>query len=190
MRGGLISIGDDEVVTFVTLLRRGDRASVFALSRSQMNDETKPSRVVDVPLACGNCGNSNWRDFRYKADDHDRDDRPGKLFGTCTNCGQSHVFQQSEWKMVGASGDTSMTSKFPMLITDLSEKERRWVEKRIKMLLAALRTCEVYLRDYAEGNQNVCKTLNTMGWAWADLAEVGKAVMKKHQIPDYPALRG
>ena len=151
-----------------------------------MTTNTKSRRLVDVPLVCGNCGSTDRRDFRYRGDNHDLEGKPRNLFGTCTKCGQSHIFLQGEWKMVGAAGGAMPNKKFPMLIPDLSEGKRKSVEERLKMLQGVMRSCEEYLRGYVAGYQNVIKFLNTMGWVHEEIKESAKKLMKVYGLPDFP----
>jgi hypothetical protein len=57
--------------------------------------ETK--RVVDVPLLCRDCGNRDWRNFRYRAEGPYVEGKPSKLFGRCMKCGHSYLFAGGKW---------------------------------------------------------------------------------------------
>jgi hypothetical protein len=78
-----------------------------------------------------------------------------------------------------------MNRKVPM-ITDLSEEERKSVEERLKLLQAAMRYCEGYLRDYAAGGQNAIKFLNTVACLHGEVKESAKTLVKVHDLPDFP----
>jgi len=69
------------------------------------------------------------------------------------------------------------------LISDLANQERKSVEEKIKLLLGVLRNCEVYLQDYAAGEQTVFKFFVTTGWVRDEIAETRSVLIEKHKLP-------
>jgi CheY-like chemotaxis protein len=102
-------------------------------TKTHKQDSESP-RVVDVPLVCGNCGNRDWREFRYRTEGRAVH---GKLFGRCTKCGQSHVFERGQWSPgLPVTYSETVTAKSPMrfkaLLRRIDEHQSR--EKRAKTM--------------------------------------------------------
>jgi hypothetical protein len=76
-------------------------------------------------------------------------------------------------------------SKVPM-IADLSEEERKSVERWIRLLPAQFRQCECYLQDYAAGTQVVGKLIHVMDTTRMLIDEARKDLIERHKLPDYP----
>lgn len=57
------------------------------------------------------------------------------------------------------------------LIPDLAEEDRKSVDEEIKMLHGVLRNCELYLQDYAAGQQTAFKFLITTECVCSEIAE-------------------
>ncbi len=57
------------------------------------------------------------------------------------------------------------------LISDLAEEDRKSMEEKIKMLHYVVRNCELYLQDYAAGQQTAYKFLVTTEWVCKEIAE-------------------
>lgn len=68
-------------------------------SGSKSHIAQKARKVIDVPLVCRNCGNADWREFRYRSENHDLDGKPHRLLGVCSECGQQHVFNEGQWRL-------------------------------------------------------------------------------------------
>jgi ribosomal protein L44E len=66
-------------------------------TKTHKQDSEESPKVVDIPLVCGNCGNRDWRKFRYHGEGYDVHGKRLKLFGRCTKCGQSHLFERGRW---------------------------------------------------------------------------------------------
>ena len=77
-----------------------------------------------------------------------------------------------------------------MLITKLSEEDRKSVEEQLNMLQEVMRNCEVYLRDYMKGNQNAFKFLTTTGWLHGEIQETAKLLMGLHGLPYFLSFWG
>jgi hypothetical protein len=71
------------------------------------------------------------------------------------------------------------------LISDLAEEDRKSVEEKIKMLHYVLQNCELYLRDYAAGQQTAYKFFITTHWVLSEMAETRSALVKKHKLPAF-----
>lgn len=85
---------------------------------------------------------------------------------------------------------TKKLSPEEMLITKLSDEERKSVEERLKTLQYAMHNCEVYLRDYMAGEQNAFKFLTTIGWVHGEIEKVATELMKVHELPNFPSFWG
>jgi len=71
-----------------------------------------------------------------------------------------------------------------MLITKLSDEDRKSVEERLNMLQLVMRSCQIYLHDYMAGNQNAFKFLNTTSLVHGEIQETAKLLMGLHGLPD------
>lgn len=71
-----------------------------------------------------------------------------------------------------------------MLITKLSDEDRKSVEERLNMLRLAMQSCQIYLHDYMAGNQNAFKFLTTTGMVHGEIQETAKLLMGLHGLPD------
>jgi hypothetical protein len=73
----------------------------------------------------------------------------------------------------------------PGLISELTSEERRSVEQGTKRLLQSFHTCEMYLRDYLAGRQNVYKFLATTSWVEMAIADLQRDLIEKHNPSQY-----
>lgn len=69
------------------------------------------------------------------------------------------------------------------LIPDLTKKDRKVMEEKIKGLEYVLQNCALYLRDYAAGQQTAFKFLYTTLMVYRELAETRDALLTKHKLP-------
>jgi len=117
---------------------------------SDSHKAQKARKVIDVPLACGKCGNTDWREFRYRGEIHDFDGKPRRLLGICSECGQQHFFAEGQWKLDHTYGRTgklvvlfspSPNSFYRVREFADFEKARKWCEG-----FAAMPSQPVYVR--------------------------------------------
>jgi hypothetical protein len=78
--------------------------------------------------------------------------------------------------------DRTRTAPAVPRITDLSEEDRKSAQKGIKATLRSLRDCERYLRDYAEGTQNLFKLFGLIYDAQRALDQIQDDLAKKHKL--------
>jgi hypothetical protein len=66
---------------------------------------------------CQDLGNADWREFRYRSENHDLDGKRRRLVAICSACGHPHVFDEGQWKL-----DQSQigTAKFMVLFSPSS----------------------------------------------------------------------
>ena len=69
------------------------------------------------------------------------------------------------------------------LISALTKKDRKVIEEKIKVLRYVMQNCEVYLRDYAAGQQTAFKFLCTTLQVYREVAETRDALLTKHKLP-------
>ncbi|MFI5113728.1 MAG: hypothetical protein ACHP7J_01185 [Terriglobales bacterium] len=74
---------------------------------------------------------------------------------------------------------------FPGLISELTAEERRSAEQGTKRLLQSFHTCEMYLRDYLAGGQNVYKFLGTTSWVQMAIEDLQRDLIEKHNPSQY-----
>jgi hypothetical protein len=128
-----------------------------------MSRETKAKKVVDVPIICRHCGNTDWRNFRYRGEGQDLDGKAQKLIASCTECGQQYVFKQGEWKMVDSCRSKMMnrimTSKrcSVQTISDLRTNDRKSMEKQTETLSDVLRLCQHRALAYGRNQTSAFK---------------------------------
>jgi hypothetical protein len=67
-------------------------------------------------------------------------------------------------------------------ISALTADERKSVKKRLDSLLFSFRNCEIYLRDYSLGGQNVVKFLGTISYVQMDIEALIRDLFEKHQL--------
>jgi hypothetical protein len=65
-------------------------------------------------------------------------------------------------------------------ITELSEGDRKSVEKETKMLPSMMHSCESYLKDYPAGTQTAFKFVNTMRWVHDEAEGLINLIAEKH----------
>ena len=70
-----------------------------------------------------------------------------------------------------------------MLITKLSDEDRKSVEERLNMLRFAMQMCQGYLHDYMAGNQNAFKFLNSTSLVHGEIQETAKLLMGLYGLP-------
>jgi phage tail tape-measure protein len=68
------------------------------------------------------------------------------------------------------------------MMTDLSEEDRKAAQEQAKKLLFMLGQCEMYLRDYAAGAQNLIKFFGVMYYTETALVEVRNELAKIHGL--------
>jgi hypothetical protein len=123
-------------------------------SGSKSHKAQKARKVIDVPLTC-KCGNTDWREFRYRSENHDFDGKPRRLLGICSECGQEHVLAEGQWNLDQTNG---RTGKFIVLFSPSPhsfyrvcefadfEKARKWCEgiaaAPSQLLYVKLMVCE------------------------------------------------
>jgi len=73
----------------------------------------------------------------------------------------------------------------PGLISELTAEERRSAEQGTKRLLQSFHTCEMYLRDYLAGGQNVYKFLGTTSSVQMAIEDLQRDLIEKHNPSQY-----
>ena len=73
-----------------------------------------------------------------------------------------------------------------LMIAALSKEDRKSVRRRIQGTLSTLQQCEVYLRDYGAGNQNVSKLFCLVHYAQKSLTETQSDLAEKHKFTNSP----
>jgi hypothetical protein len=73
-------------------------------------------------------------------------------------------------------------SSFTMLISELSEEDRRSAEQWVERLPKVFRECEAYLRDYKEGKQNAIKLLQELAVTMSTVDEAQADLANKHNV--------
>ena len=71
-----------------------------------------------------------------------------------------------------------------MLISELTEDERKFVNQWIEMLPKWFRQCECYLREYGAGEQTVFKLLQIMKETRVMIDEDINQLIEKHRLPN------
>jgi hypothetical protein len=77
----------------------------------------------------------------------------------------------------------SQPALFPMLISELTEEERKSAKKWLRILPRMFRQCECYLGEYEANENNVIKLLNVMGETREMMAEASDDLIARHRIP-------
>ena len=67
-------------------------------------------------------------------------------------------------------------------ITELSEEDRKSVERWIRLLPAQFRQCECYLQDYAAGTQVVGKLISVMDVTSGLIEEARRDLIERHKL--------
>ena len=82
-------------------------------------------------------------------------------------------------------GSTADRKPVQELISDLTNKDRKAVEEKIKMLQYVLQNCELcplYLQDYAAGEQTGFKLLCATELVCREITETRDALLTKHKL--------
>jgi hypothetical protein len=84
----------------------------------------------------------------------------------------------------------SQPALFPMLISELTEEERKSMEEWIRRLSIVFRLCDSRLLHYGTGEENVLKLLQDMNMVGAVISDARSELLKAHKIPNslYPWL--